>query len=103
MKPEPFLIGIALIVTACTSLQQKQEVAALLATQLRQVVNDTKALNEELSRLVDAWDEWGRSVRTLKRHPQFASVYRKAGEAAARTFVDPSLEESGHISAQLWQ
>jgi hypothetical protein len=94
MKPELFLIGIALFVTACASLQRSPEVAALLATQLHQLVNDTKALNEELSEQVDAWDEWGISVRTLKRHPQFASVYSKAGEAAARTFVDPSLKET---------
>jgi hypothetical protein len=94
MKSEVFLIGIALFVTACASLQQNPEVAALLATQLRQVVNDTKVLNEQLSHQVDAADEWGISVRTLKRHPQFANVYSKAGEAAARTFVDPSLKDT---------
>jgi hypothetical protein len=49
--------GIALVLTACASRPSRVEGTNSLASQLQQIVLDTKALNEDYSHLIDEIDD----------------------------------------------
>jgi hypothetical protein len=62
-------------------------------------VADTRALNENRSRLIDAIDNEIYAIKTMKKHPQFPRLYARLIEANARAFVEPSFQSD--LAAQI--